>query len=185
MKSIFVLIIFSILLISCNKQSKLEKEFDCNTNVSFENLEKVADFNKKISLKTPKKWSTKLFYNNYETTIMTADSLKSFSNTYILNVSLISGDLVLNEAFTTNIKQNLTQKENLTTTKHQFDVFKKTPSVWFLSNGKKGKYDYHYFQLFIKKNETEYLEVSTKIYGDKLVNERLCESIALMNGIEF
>jgi len=185
MKAFLGLLLFSVLLISCKEQTLLEKEFNCKSSYAFDKLEKVDDINKKFSLKVPEKWATKLFYNEYETNIMSADSLKSFSNTYILDVSVILGDLELNNNFSAKVIQELKDIEQLENLKFKFDKFKDLPSVWFLSKGKKGKYTYHYFQLFAKKNATEYFEISTKIYGDELIDERLCESIALIDKIEF
>ncbi|MCF6349938.1 MAG: hypothetical protein L3J23_02775 [Flavobacteriaceae bacterium] len=184
MKTIIPSLLFLILLTNCNEKSALQKEFNCES-VTFSPLEKITDFKEKFSLKVPKKWATKLFYNNHETNIMSADSLKSFSKTYILEVSLISGDLKLDPNFTHKIITDLVNEEKLITLKHDFNTFKKLPSVWFLSSGESGKFKYHYFQLFIKKSPTNYFKITTKIYGDKLVENRLCESIALMHKIEF
>ncbi len=185
MKFYKILFLILIVLVSCKKQTQLQKEFNCKTNSSFSDLEKIDDFKNKFSLQVPSKWATKLFYNNHETNIMTADSLKSFTKTYILDVSLVSGDLQLNEYFTTKTIQNLVTEESLVTIKHELTTFKDMPAIWFLSVGKSGDYKYHYFQLFAKNSPVDYFKITTKIYGDELIDERLCESIALMQKLDF
>jgi hypothetical protein len=175
-------ILFTIF--SCKNTSNLSTTFNCKTS-NFSNLEKIADIKKQFRLNIPKNWNTRLYYDDIQTQIYTADTTKQLSQTYILDVAFNSGELILDNAFKNKILSNLKQNEQLENLKFQFDTFHKKPSIWFLSKGKKSNLSYHFFQLFILNSPTDYYEITTKIYGDEFVEDRLCESISLMDEIEF
>ena len=182
MKHYFSIIIIALSITSCSKPSDLQLDFNCKTQ-HFTNTEKVDDVQNKFAITVPKHWKTSLFFNNYQTQIQTADTVKKFSETYILITALNNGDLQVNEAFKDKkIKQY--EEDAFENAKYKFVTFKGKPSIWFLAKGRKLNKTYHYFQLFIKNSPTDYFEFTTEIYGDNLIDERLCESIALMGEFE-
>lgn len=178
------LIVILITITSCSKKNNLKHQFNCKT-INFSNIEEIIDMNKQFKLKVPKHWNTRLYFDNNQTQIYSADTTKQLSQTYILDISFNNGELILNEAFKDTIIKNLTQKEQLKNLQFQFDQFKEKPSLWLFSKGKNNNLTYHYFQLFVLNSPTNYYEITTKIYGDKLIEERLCESISFMDEIEF
>ena len=182
MKYLYVLVSI-IFFVSCKKQSNLQKDFVCKT-VSFSKTKEVVDFKKQFSIVTPSKWKTNLYYDNVQTQVYTADTTKQLTETYILDIALNSGELVLDTIFKNKIIQNL-NIEKLQNLKYKFDTFKGKPSLWFVSKGKKKNLDYYFFQLFVQNSATDYYEMTTKIYGNKLLDERLCESIAIISKIKF
>lgn len=182
MKYLYLLIAV-IILTSCEKQSNLQKDFICKT-ISFSNTKEILDFKKQFSIATPNNWKTNLYYDNTQTQIYTADTTKQLSETYILDIAFNSGELVLDDNFKNKIIIDL-KEEQLQNLKFKFDTFKEKSCLWFVSKGMKKKLDYYYFQMFVLNSSTDYYEITTKIYGNELLDERLCESIAIISEMKF
>lgn len=185
MKLIIYILLLTTFLISCKEQSSMQKEFDCSSSIDLFNLKKVNDFNKKFSVKVPKNWTKQLYYNNFESKIMVADSTKSLTKSYIFEASLIQGSLLINKDFTTKKTEELIAENQFTSIDFKEGYFKKMPCVWFSAKGKKNAFKYLLFQVYVKKNDREYLEFTTKVFGETEVTERLCESFHLMNSIQY
>ena len=175
-----MLLILSIL--SCKQKTNLQKEFICETK-SFSNTEIVSDFNNTFNITVPKHWKTQLYFNNLQTQIFTADTTKNLTNTYTLNFEYNSGDLIINDDFSNKIIKDLNQN-NYILLKSKNDVFKNKPSIWFVSKGKKSDFDYFYFELYVKQTNTNYFKITSEIYGDKNLDERFCESIAVIETLK-
>ena len=180
--NIITILLFTLTLLSCSKKTNLQKEFLCETE-SFSNTEEVIDFKNKFKVTLPKKWKTQLYFDNLQTQIMTADTTKNLTNTYTLIFEYNSGNLQVNDEFKKEELNNL-KESNLQVLKNKIDIFNDKPCIWFVSKGKKLTYDYYYFELFIKQNKNHYFKISTDIYGDKNIDKRFCESIALMETLK-
>jgi len=180
-KKIYLLIIAATFF-SCSKQSKLQKDFLCK-NTSFSNIETVEDFKGKFSIDIPKHWKTQLYFDDIQTQIITADTTKNFTNTYAINTEYNSGNLIINDAFTTKIKEEL-DNNNLHILKEQIDIFKEKKCYWTVSQGKKTKYDYYFFELFVKSNKKNYLRITTDIYGSENIDDRFCESLSIIETLK-
>jgi len=74
--------------------------------------------------------------------------------------------------------------EQLTTVKSGFNKFKKKPSYWNLSQGKKSGRLYTFLQIYLKNEVDEYFLLTTKLYGDSNVDDRLCASLALFDKVK-
>lgn len=181
MKKIISILIL-ITLNSCSEKSELQKEFICETK-SFSNAKEVADFKNKFSITYPKHWKTQLYFDSIQTQIIAADTTKNFTNTYTINVEYNSGDLELNDLFKTGILTELEEKGQQVL-KSQSTVFKENPCFWTVSKGKKGAYAYFYFELFVKHNDLNYFKLTSEVYGSTNINDRFCESIAIMETLK-
>ena len=178
-----LLLLLLLLTVSCAK-SDLQKDFNCNASYDFGKTEITNDFKNKFSLDIPKKWSTKFFYNNFQTSFMTADSLKSLTNSFIIDVSLNNGELKINDDFREKVIRDIVKKEELKILKFKPTKFKNKNAIWFWSKGKRNNYNFHLFKMIVKNTTTTYFEIETKIYGDSLVNERLCKSISIVETLK-
>jgi hypothetical protein len=95
------------------------------------------------------------------------------------------GEIELNDNFKQIIENDIKQNEHLTPFKTGFGSFKNLPSYYNLSKGKSSGFTYHYLQIYLKSNVDEYFHLTTKVYGDEFVEERLCESLSLFDGLTF
>lgn len=182
MKFKFVIIfIFLTFLISCQKKSALDKSFNCNSSIASLKTKVIKDVKKNFRLHIPTNWKTKLYYDEFQSDIFSADTTKQLTQTYILDASWKMGNLEFNSEFEQKIKEN-TQFEILNS---KYEKFKGKNAYWYLSKGKNKGFDYQILKIFIKTGVDSYLEIYTEVYGDKNIKDRLCESIALINTIEF
>jgi len=180
-KIIFLLLTVSIL--SCSK-SEIESELDCGSAPKFGETKETRDILKKFKLIVPKNWSTQLYYDDFKSQIYAADTSKQLTETYILDVAWHQGELTVNDALANSVKDTLNIKEKMTTVKSGFGKFKKKPSYWNLSQGKESGRLYTFLQLYLKTEPDEYFLLTTKLYGDKNVDARICESIALFDKVK-
>ncbi|MGB1041821.1 MAG: hypothetical protein ACPGU6_00370 [Tenacibaculum sp.] len=176
--------IIIVLFISCNTTSELKKEFPCESSNSFSNLKKVDDIRNLFSLSLPANWKINLYYDDGQTSIYTADTTLSLTKTTIIDATLIHAPINFNASFkqkmaTDNAKMGLQelQTKNIT-------LFKNKEAYYNYATGKKGKYPYQILNTFIKSNSDNFLHIKTQIYGDSLVNERLCKAINLIDKIQ-
>ena len=183
MKNI-LLLIFTLSLIGCQKNN-LIKEFNCKSTTEFSDTKEIRDVLKKFKLTLPTNWTTKLYYDDFQSEIYSADETKSLKETYILDVSWHQGELDLNESFDQTVKDTLAIKEGLSLVKSNFSEFQDKPCYWNLSKGKSGEFTYHFFQVYVKTQVDEYFTFTTKVYGDENIEERLCSSIQLADKIKF
>ena len=179
-----ILLILTFSVISCQK-NELSDEFNCKTTSEFSEVKEIRDVLKKFKITLPTKWKTQLYYDDFQSEIYSADTTKSLKETYILDISWHQGELNLDEFFDQTVRDTLAIKEGLSLVKSNFGKFHQKPCYWNLSKGKNGEFTYHFFQVYIKTEVDEYFTLTTKLYGDENVEERLCSSIQLTDKIKF
>jgi len=178
----FLVLIFS--LISCEK-NVIADAFDCNSSIHFSDTKEMKDVLKKFSIDVPVDWNSKLYYDEYKSKLYSADTTKNLSETYIIEITWHQGDLDLNEDFDLKVIEALENKEDQNTLKSGFGKFKKHPAYYNLSTGENLDFNYFFLQVYLKTKPDEYFTLTTKIYGNEFVDERICESIAFFNEIKF
>lgn len=183
MKKLIILTL-AIGFISCQNNS-LKKEFNCETNAEFSELKEYRDFLKNFRIQVPKNWKTTLYYDEYSSEIYSADTTKQLTDTYVLEISWKQGELNIDKGFANKINDTLQLKEHLKMTQSGFGKFKEKPMYFNLSEGTRSGISYKYLQVYLKTNIDEYITLTSKIFGDKLVEERLCESVELFDGLKF
>jgi len=175
---------FAILLVftmSCTKKTALEEIINCSTTTFDADLKEYVDVNKNYKISIPNNWKVQKYYDNFQSDIFAADTLKQLTETYILDTSFKTGELQLNAEFGLKIK-NSTSDEIVTS---KFEVINEKFVFWYLTKGIKNNYEHHELTLYFKTSADTYLQVSVEIYGLEMVDERLCEAINLIKTIEF
>ena len=171
-------------ILSCS-QGAFEKEFGCETPMSFTNKKEFNDVLNHFSMEFPKKWKTKLYYDEYQSKIYSADTTKNLSETYIIDVTWHQGELLINEAFEEKINKNVQVELDLIPVKWDKGEYLGKPAFYHISTGKTPNMNWHYLQIYRQHKPDEYYTFTSKIYGDELVDERLCASFAVFKEIEF
>ena len=183
MKKFFLLLSFILVLFSCQKRLKINKDFDCKA-ATFSNLETITDMKNLFSVQFPKNWKTNLYFDDGQSSIFGADTTKQLTQTLLLDVSFIQKSTIFDDTFKLNLERdNLAEK--LIRIKAVNTKFKEKESYYSLSVGKKGTYSYKVLDYFIRVNNQNLLHIKSRIYGDSLVNERLCKGIQLIEKIKF
>ena len=177
--SLFVILLF----MSCKKQSELSKIFECN-NFIIENSTTITDFNKNFKLTTPSNWKSNLYFSEYESEIFTADTLKQLTESFILGASFNLGSLVFDRNFHKKT-DSIVAKNNLQIIKSGNEFFQSKPTFWYVTKGVKNGFIHHQFNLVVKLSENSYFKGYSEVYGDINIEGRICESIAILEKIEF
>ena len=181
MKQLLVFISF-VIFISCYSPNAIEKDFSCNGD-SFDNLEKVNDVKNKFSMQLPKNWKTNLYYDNSLTSIFAADTTLSLTKTVLIDASLIHSNTAINNEFKQKISIDNSNMQLTETITKETTLFNK-PSYYSYAYGKKGKFDYKILNIFSKVSETDFMHIKTEVYGDSLVDERICKALNLIKKIQ-
>lgn len=158
---------------------------DCTTTTNFADTKEISGFLKHFKLKVPKNWKSELYYDETQSRFYSADTSKQLTDTYIIDVTWHQGEIELNENFEQIIENDLKQNEQLTPFKGGFGYFKDLTCYYSLAKGINSGFTYHYLQIYLKTNVDEYYHLTTKVYGDEFVEERLCESLSLFEGLTF
>lgn len=175
--------IFAFFLASCKNNKALSNQFSCNFP-SFKNLEKITDMKKVFSVKYPKHWKTNLFYDEIQSSIYTADTTKQLTETTILDITLVSKSINFDTDFKLRHEQESLSNSLIQKTSEEIEMRGK-PSYYSISKGLKGKFSYQICNVFIKMNEQNFIHAKAEIYGDSLVEERLCKAVNLIEGVTY
>lgn len=182
MKKLIILIVASLLFISCSQPSEISKDFNCKS-LAYNNLEEVVDVKNLFSIQVPRTWKTNLFYDNIQSSIYTADTTKQLTETLLLDITIINKNIKFDIPFKLNKeKENLT-KNLIKVKSKETSIINKT-AYFSISKGKKGIYNYQVCDFFIKVNEQNFILAKAEVYGDSLVNKRFCKAFNFIEKIK-
>lgn len=177
----FLSLVFVIF--SCTKKSKIYNDFDCNST-SFSNLETIYDVKNLFSVEFPENWKTKLYFDDGQSSIFGADTTKQLTQTSLLDVSFIQKSINFDDNFKLNLEREKLS-EQLIRIKSKNQHFNTKEAYYAVSVGKKNNFNYKILDYFIKVDNQNFTHIKVQIYGDSLVNQRLCKTIELIDKIKF
>lgn len=179
-----IAIILTILVFaSCTYKSKISKDLECSPD-TYSNLETIEDVKKLFTVKFPDNWKTNLYYDNKQSSIYTADTTKQLTETFLVDVTHVSNELKFDSDFIMSFKDDLISQKLVEGTSYE-TKFQEKDTYYSLALGKKNNYTYHILNLFIKINTNNYIHAKAEVYGDSLVNERLCNALSLIEKIAY
>ena len=173
-----------VVLASC-QPSKFEREFNCDIPMSFTKNKSYKDILSHFEIDIPKDWKTKLYYDEYQSALYTADTTKHLRESYVLDITWHQGELVFGDDFEKRIADNVINEQQLIPVKWGYGDYHDKPSYYLISTGKTSGLNWHYLQIYLKYNNDEYYTFTSKIYGSEQVDERICASFAIFNEISF
>ncbi|MDO9261127.1 MAG: hypothetical protein Q7U08_04220 [Flavobacteriaceae bacterium] len=176
MKNGLIFSIIILIFISCKNKSELAAEFDCDQNSSNSALKTLTDIHKNYSISIPNHWKISYYYDEYQSDIYAADTLKPLTSTYILNFSDKKGLLLLNDDFKKKIHDALsTDGLKIIRDKklQKTEIF----DYYVYSKGIRNQFPYYQIQLYKAVNKQSFFDVKIEIYGDQQVENRICEAI--------
>lgn len=184
MKYLFILVGLVLFVQSC-KKNDLRNDLNCNTTTNFADTKEIRGFLKHFKLNVPRNWKSELYYDEMQSRFYGADTSKQLTETYIIDVTWHQGEIELNDDFRQLIENDVKQNDHLKPIKGGFGYFKDIPCYYNLANGIHAGFTYHYLQIYLKTDVDEYYNLTTKVYGDEFVEERICESLSLFENITF
>ncbi len=174
----------AVLLGGC-KNSKFEREFNCDTPMSFSNTKTYKDVLGHFEIDIPKNWKTSLYYDEYQSKLYTADTTRNLSESYIIDVTWHQGELIIDDDLERLVSEQVGREFNLIPVKAGEGEFLDYPAYYHISTGQKNNMNWHYLQIYLKYEPDEYYTLTSKIYGDELVTERICASFAVFKELDF
>ena len=181
MRSVVKIAIIS-LCITCCSTAELDKEFSCNTESFIGATEKLTDAKKTFSIQLPKHWKTKLFYDNIQSSIYSADTTKQLSETVLIDITQLQKAYRFDALFKKELLANDTLK-NLKNKKLQAFQFKNNPGFYAISKGKMGSFSYQVLNIFLQHTKNSSFHLKTEVYGDAEINNRFCKALQTLNTI--
>ncbi|MBL4745691.1 MAG: hypothetical protein JKY08_04935 [Flavobacteriaceae bacterium] len=184
MKPIFTAIILvSLCFFSCQNPSKLEQLLACESSETFRFDKTSTDFNKTFSIQNYKKWKTNLYYDEYQSSIMIADTTKALDKTFIFEIAMYDGELNFTAAFNAGLKAKIEQN-NLELVEENYFKWQDKPAYYSRSKGIKNKRNYQELNIYINHEPTRYLKAQIQVYGDQNIQERFCSSLQLFTTLK-
>lgn len=169
-----------ILIFSCSKKVSLEEDLSCSNFDLFLSTIEKSDVHNNFKIDIPKKWKYKFYYDDFQSSLFLADTLKQLTNTFILDIAYKNGELILNNQFVASLEKN----SKHTIVKSNFEVFLDLDSYWQVVKGVKKNYPFHEFSMYIKISDLNYLQITSEMYGQELVDERICKMFSIINSLE-
>lgn len=179
----YSIILLIFILNSCDEEPVFISEFNCGVE-SFSNLEKIEDVKKLFTVQYPDTWKTNLYYDKNQSSIFTADTTKQLKETMLLDITHISNQLKFDANFTKKFNSNLL-KQQLEENSSGTLTFKNKEAYYSLATGIKRTFKYQILTLFIKLDEKNYINSTIEVFGDSLVNQRICKGINLVEKITY
>lgn len=173
-----ILLLFTVIFYSCSKKPSFVEAFDCEVE-TFSNLERIEDVKHIFSVYYPDHWKTNFYYDNYQSSIFSADTTKQLKETTLIDITHISNKIVFDSIFLKKIKSDLA-KLQLTEINTGKLSFKGKPSFYSEATGVNKNFKYCVFNLFIKLDEKNYIHGKIEVYGDKFREKRICKGINLL-----
>ncbi len=185
MKNLFYFLIL-LLCVSCTKQSsEFQKLNNCNNSNWSVPTEKVTDFLQKFKIEYPSHWKTQLFYDQFQSDIIIADTTKQLSETYLIDFTYSKGELSINPAFQEKVNKKLIEEKQISIVDQRTGKIQEKPFYMHIGKSRKNNLDYRILRIYIDTGVDDYLQVSADVYGDANVEQRVCEIAQIMDSIEF
>lgn len=182
-KLTIITLCISSLIIACQGVSDLSQDFNCNNEMT--NLEEVSDFENKFSMPIPKNWKVNLYYDNAQSSIYFADTTKQLTETTIVDVTFIKQKTTFNTEFLNNVQSTYTNTA-LKEEKNKTFSLNDYPSYYTIAKGVRNNFPYSICNVFINtKGDGKFIHAKLEVYGDSLVEQRLCRGIDLIEKIQF
>ena len=180
----YLLIITTILLIfSCQNKSELTKEFSCKNTKELSQLESVDDFNKNFTVRLPKHWNTKLYYDSVQSEIFSADTIKSLTESYIMDFAMVLSPIEVSGKLQNELLKKSADND-METIKESFHNFQGYDAYAHLGVGKNKNYTFYVFQYYIGIDKERYMRIKTEFYSDNHFDSRFCEALSLIETIK-
>lgn len=180
MKCFYPLVVIFLLLNSCGSPT-LSAELNCTVELP-DGLEKVQDVHQQFAVTIPKHWNTNLYYDAAVSSIYTADTTKQLTETYLLDVTMISTDKS-ESSLLSNFRNQLLEKELIEIASFETNILKRN-AYYSRAVGKKQGHLYEVMNIFIFLKNNKQIHVKAEVYGDSMRNERLCEALQLIENTE-
>jgi hypothetical protein len=167
---------------ACKNSSQLFTDLNCESIAEEVTVE--SDFENKFTIPVPKTWKINLYYDNAQSSIYFADTTKQLTETMIVDVTFIKQKTSFDKAFLKKIQENYGKAGLQEAQTKEFELNTYT-SYYTIAKGMRNNFPYTICNVFIGTNREKLIHAKLEVYGDSLVNNRLCKGINLIEKIHF
>ena len=181
MKFLYALLL-CVVFFSCKKQATITNVIPCNSSTAFKHAKIIRDVKNNYEINIGENWKRELYFDDYQSRIYAADTTRSFSSSFIVDVTCFKGKIILDEAFKNQLIANVKKQPKNYIIKEGFIELKELPGYFILSFENKHNTQIYTLTCYLTKGDDYYLLKST-INGSENLDNNLCESIAVFNSL--
>ncbi len=169
----------ALVLTSCSQKSELSLAFNCSNTRVNSDLKFIDDIHKNYRISFPVNWKSTLYFDDYQSDIYLADTTKSLTSTYILNISQKKGNIEFNDDLKEKIYLNSQNQQLEILAYNQFN-FINSPAIYVHSKGLRNNFSYQQINI-LKPTINSFYDIKIELYGEENIDNRLCEAIHYIN----
>ena len=119
MRFIFSMLLVLLFLTSCSKRNSLADDLACSKFINLGETKTKSDFNKNFTVDLPLHWKKQGYFDDLQSSVQAADTIKQLSETYILDISYKYGEIEMDDS----IIEQINKESNLTVLQSNFEPF--------------------------------------------------------------
>lgn len=184
MKPIHQLIyFFSILvLFSCNQKPKIDHLISCSKNHEFQHQKTIRDVKNHFEINIGDHWKRELYFDDHQSRIYAADTTRSFSSSFIIDVTRFSNRIIIEEDLKKRTTNQVLSEPNTYIIKNKVITYKNQPAYAIYYFRKINDRVIYNLQYYISYKNCYYL-LSAQINGSHQFDSNNCEILQVFNSL--
>ncbi|NJB81809.1 hypothetical protein [Wenyingzhuangia aestuarii] len=179
----FLYFIIATLLFSCEQGPTIFDVVDCNSNTEFHHTKSIRDVKNGFEISIGENWKRELYFDDYQSRIYAADTTRSFSASFLIDITRFKGKIIIEEAFKNKISQQILAKPRTYIIKDKLITFKNKPAYAVYSFQKNATNASYTIQCYVADKEHYYL-LSSQINGSQNLAQNSCEIVSIFNSLK-
>lgn len=179
----FAYFVILLIAISCQKKTTIYDVLECKSSNSFAHAKTLRDVQNHFEINIGENWKRELYYDSYQSRIYAADTTRSYSSSFIVDITRFEGKIIIEKAFQEQLMKTIKEKKNQFIIKEGFIDFKEQKSYTIFSFQKREEQQTYTLECYVPSGEFYYLLTSTINGSDNLANNIL-ESLQVFNSLK-
>lgn len=178
----FLYSLSTILFFSCKNEPSINDIISCSSDAEFHHSKTIRDAKNNFEINLGEHWKRELYFDEYQSRIYSADTTRSYSESFIIDVTRFEGNINLTENFRQHLISQIKSIPRAYIIKEGFINFKEIPAYVVYSFQKKDEMVLYNIQCYIAYSD-HYFLLESKINGSKNLDKNSCESVAIFNSL--
>jgi len=169
-------------MLSCKHEATLSDIIKSNYTEEFNHDKIIRDAKDSFEVKIGKNWKRELYVDTNQSRIYAADTTRSFSASFIVDITKFKGKIHIDDEFTQKIGSQITQQSRTYIIKQGPIVFKEHPSYVFYSFQKQTNSVIYTIECYVPHQESYFL-LTAQINGSLNLEQNTAEIITIFNSL--
>ncbi|NIJ45513.1 hypothetical protein FHR24_001981 [Wenyingzhuangia heitensis] len=179
----FIYLSCTILLFSCKKEPTIYDVIECNTSTNFNHSKTIRDVKNSFEITIGENWKRELYFDDYQSRIYAADTTRSFSSSFIIDITRFKGKIIIEEAFKNKISKQTLAKPRSFIINQGLITFNQNPAYAIYSFQKNTDSATYTIQCYMSNKDYYYL-LSAQINGSKNLSHNSSEILEIFNSLK-